>query len=79
MRLISTCAQTVTIADTQLHFAPGEYIITEYSHKYSIDEFHALARQAGFTPERSWVDDDVLFSVHYLRTPDRQRTTSAPG
>jgi dimethylhistidine N-methyltransferase len=67
MRLLSTCAQTVTVAGVEIPFAADEYIITEYSHKYSIDEFQALARQAGFTPERSWVDDDILFSVHYLQ------------
>jgi dimethylhistidine N-methyltransferase len=79
MRLISTRAQTAAIADTQLRFAPGEYIITEYSHKYSIEEFHALAHRAGFTPERSWVDDDDLFSVHYLRATERSQSVRARG
>jgi len=79
MRLISTCPQTVAIADTKLRFTRGEYIITEYSHKYSIEEFHGLARRAGFTPERSWVDDDDLFSVHYLRTAARWQPSRARG
>jgi dimethylhistidine N-methyltransferase len=79
MRLISTCPQTVAIADTKLRFARGEYIITEYSHKYSLEEFHALARRAGFTPERSWVDDDGLFSVHYLRAAKRVHPSRARG
>ena len=55
MRLVSTRAQRVQSRTRCSHFAQGEYIITEYSHKYSVDEFHALARRAGFTPERSWV------------------------
>ena len=67
MRLVSTCAQTVTIASVDLPLEQDEYIITEYSHKYSIDEFRALARRAGFVPARTWVDDDILFSVHYLK------------
>jgi dimethylhistidine N-methyltransferase len=67
MRLVSTCAQSIRLAGVSIPFAQGEYVITEYSHKYSIDEFHALARRAGFVPTRSWVDDDSLFSVHYLR------------
>lgn len=68
MRLVSTCAQSVTLGGTEIAFAENEYIITEYSHKYSLDEFQALARRAGFAPARTWVDDDLLFSMHYLRT-----------
>lgn len=66
MRLISTCAQRVNIAGQDIEFGAGEFIITEYSHKYSLDEFRALASKAGFTPVRSWVDDERLFSLHYL-------------
>jgi dimethylhistidine N-methyltransferase len=67
MRLVSTEAQRVQIAGVDLAFAAGEYIITEHSHKYSVDEFRDLARRAGFTPDVTWVDDLCLFSVHYLR------------
>jgi dimethylhistidine N-methyltransferase len=67
MRLISTRPQRVHVVGTELSFDEDEYIITEYSHKYSIEQFHALARRAGFTPAETWVDDDELFSVHYLR------------
>ena len=66
MRLMSTQRQAVAIAGAEIPFDENEYIITEYSHKYSIDEFHALARRAGFEPARSWIDDDDLFSVHYM-------------
>jgi uncharacterized SAM-dependent methyltransferase len=66
MRLMSTQRQAVAIAGAEIPFDENEYIITEYSHKYSIDEFHALARRAGFEPARSWIDDDGLFSVHYM-------------
>ena len=54
------------MADQEITFKANEFIITEYSHKYSLDEFGALARSAGWEPERSWVDDDRLFSMHYL-------------
>lgn len=66
MRLISTCAQRVNIAGRDIEFGAGEFIITEYSHKYSLDEFRSLASKAGFTPVRSWIDDEQLFSLHYL-------------
>jgi L-histidine N-alpha-methyltransferase len=66
MRLVSTRAQTAHVAGVPIRFAPGEYIITEHSHKYSVDEFTQMAARAGFTPDRVWIDDRRLFSVHYL-------------
>ena len=66
MRLVSTRSQTVTLRGTKITFARDEYIVTEHSHKYSIQEFQALATRAGFTPQRVWTDADSLFSVHYL-------------
>lgn len=67
MRLYSTIAQTVRVAGTDIHFDEGEYIHTENSHKYDVAEFQNLARQAGYEPANTWVDDDDLFSLHYLK------------
>lgn len=66
MRLVSTTRQRVSVAGERIEFAPREYIITEHSHKYAAEDFHALARRAGLAPERTWIDADQLFSVHYL-------------
>jgi dimethylhistidine N-methyltransferase len=66
MRLVSTRPQRVRIAGVEIGFERDEYIITEYSHKYSLGEFRALARSAGFAPRETWVDDDRLFSIHYM-------------
>lgn len=66
MRLISTHEQTVVIAAERIAFVEGEYIITEYSHKYSVEEFIALAEGAGFAPGRTWIDANSLFSIHFL-------------
>jgi L-histidine Nalpha-methyltransferase len=66
MRLVSTTRQRVSVAGVQIEFAPREYIVTEHSHKYAPDDFHAVARRAGFVPERTWIDGDGMFSVHYL-------------
>lgn len=66
MRLISTRAQTVAIAGERIPFAENEHIITEYSHKYSVEEFVALAEGAGFDSGKTWVDDDSLFSIHLM-------------
>lgn len=67
MRLHSTVAQTVTVAGTPVQFAEGEYIHTENSHKYSVEEFQVLARSAGYEPAQVWVDDAERFSLHYLK------------
>lgn len=66
MRLVSRRRQKVRVAGVTIPFASGEYIVTEYSHKYSPPEFHALARRAGFRAQRTWIDDDRLFSLHYM-------------
>ena len=66
MRLVSTRAQTVAVAGERIAFADREYILTEYSHKYSVAEFIALAEGAGFAAGKTWVDANSLFSVHFL-------------
>jgi len=66
MRLISQKAQRVIVAGQEISLAANEFIITEYSYKYSLDGFGALARSAGWKPERIWVDENNFFSMHYL-------------
>jgi len=65
--LRSLAAQTATVAGRRIRFAEGERIHTEYSYKYSVEEFRALAAEAGFRTLESWTDPAGLFSVHYLR------------
>jgi dimethylhistidine N-methyltransferase len=69
MRLVSLTEQSVHVHGETIRFAAGEHILTEYSHKYSIEHFRTLARQAGLQPEGVWTDADELFSVHYLTAP----------
>jgi dimethylhistidine N-methyltransferase len=66
MHLVSLCDQVVTVGHRELRFAAGASIHTENSYKYSVPEFQALAKQAGFNPEHCWVDPQRLFSIHYL-------------
>ncbi len=70
MRLVSKRPQLVAIAGTRIPFAANEHIITEYSHKYSVEEFVALAERAGFNAGRTWIDDVSLFSIHYMTVAD---------
>ena len=67
MHLVSTQDQKVIIDDQNFQFKKDQSILTEYSHKYSIESFQQLAEQAGFKSVKTWVDKDQLFSVHYLR------------
>ena len=66
MHLISEADQIVHFNEHQFHFRRGEKIITEYSYKYSPDEFAALAAKAGFNFVRLWTDDTRLFGVFYF-------------
>ena len=66
MHLVSLKDQTVGLNGSRIRFREGETIHTENSYKFSIEEFHGLATQAGFEPVEVWTDPDRLFSLHYL-------------
>lgn len=66
LRLISLDDQTVQICGEDIEFEEGEGIITEYSHKYTLDGFAEMASRVGFDVRRVWTDAGQLFSVQYL-------------
>ena len=70
MYLVSRAQQIITVGDAAFEFARGETICTEYSHKYTVDEFAALAAEAGLTLRRQWTDRDGYFGVlHFAIGP----------
>jgi dimethylhistidine N-methyltransferase len=69
IELISQKDQTVEVGDTEFTIADGEAVLTEYSHKYTLDGFARLARDAGFTVAKVWTDAADLFSVQYCVRP----------
>jgi dimethylhistidine N-methyltransferase len=69
MHLVSTRDQRVSVGGREFVFTAGESIHTESSYKYSVGEFQAHARDAGFAVGDCWLDRDGLFSVHYLTVP----------
>lgn len=71
MHLVSLREQRVQIAGRVIRLRAGETIHTENSYKYSVREFQALARRAGFAPVACWTDAARLFAVHYLEVPPR--------
>lgn len=73
MHLIACKSMDVTIDSTRFHFEDGESILTEYSHKYTVQSFANLASQAGLHSEKVWTDREQLFSVQYLSNQGDQR------
>lgn len=67
MRLVSRFDQEVRIADRAFTFAAGEAILTEMSHKYTLDGFADMALESGLRRERAWTDADRRFAVVLLR------------
>jgi uncharacterized SAM-dependent methyltransferase len=49
-----------------VEFAEGETIWTESSHKYSSDEVFQMARDAGFSCEAQWIDEQWPFAENLL-------------
>lgn len=47
----------------QRAFAAGEGIHTEDAHKWQLDDFAELLRQAGFATQRHWTDEATRFAV----------------
>ena len=67
MHLISLRDQHVTIAGYPIEFKKDEYILTEYSHKYTFETFTALAHMADLQVTEVWTDANRFFSVQLLQ------------
>ncbi len=66
MYLVSLEDQTVSLGDAEISFRRDERILTEVSHKYTVEEFERLAVRGGFHVQDVWIDSDRLFSVQCL-------------
>jgi len=72
MRIVCTRAATVALPALdnepalRIDFSPGEYIVTEYSHKYSQQEFAGLVQPAGWRIDSFWTDAGHRFGVWLL-------------
>jgi dimethylhistidine N-methyltransferase len=69
MELVSRRDQVVKLNDARIPIARNEAITTEYSHKYTLEEFGDMVSAAGFATERVWTDPKNWFSVHYCTRP----------
>jgi dimethylhistidine N-methyltransferase len=83
MRLVSTTPQTVHLPahgdgpPEEIRFGEGDFITTEYSHKYDPTAFRRLAEEAGWRIERTWTDADRWFAVFLLGRGTRERRDQA--
>lgn len=65
-QLVSRREQQVAIGRDKVRFGADEAIQVEYSCKYSLEDFAALADKAGLAVQRVWTDSRRMFSVQYL-------------
>ena len=65
MELVSERDQVVSIGGERIDIAKGEAILTEYSHKYTLDGFAAMAKEADFVVSKVWTDPERRFGVLY--------------
>ena len=65
MYLISRKDQRVHMDGSEIFFKKNESILTEYSYKYTVEEFQQLVRGV-IRAEHVWTDDENKFSVQYL-------------
>ena len=66
MHIRSLARARVEILGEAFDLAEGETIHTENSHKYTVTEFQALARSAGWIARQVWTGQAGLFSLHFL-------------
>lgn len=66
MHLVSQAKQSVRIGSQHVHFDAGESICTEYSYKFSVEEFAGLAADCGLLVRRVWTDKQKWFAVMLL-------------
>lgn len=66
MHLVSNIDHIVRLNKHTLTFKKDERIHTENSYKYTLDSFNTLVNKANLSVEKTWIDEDSLFSVHYL-------------
>src|SRR6185312_7310977 len=64
--IVSRRAQQVAIGRNTVRFGADEAIQVEYSCKYSLADFAALADKAGLAVQQVWTDPQQMFSVQYL-------------
>ncbi|MEZ4462728.1 MAG: L-histidine N(alpha)-methyltransferase [bacterium] len=66
MHLLATRPTQIVVDEQRFGFAAGEGILTEYSYKYSRQQFEAVARRNSFSVDQFWSDPNGFFGVWLL-------------
>jgi dimethylhistidine N-methyltransferase len=66
MHLVSAVNQAIRIGAAVIRMLRGDFIRTEYSHKYTPERFAQLAGLAGWGVQQAWTDERGWFSVQLL-------------
>ncbi|GGA06865.1 L-histidine N(alpha)-methyltransferase [Dyella caseinilytica] len=64
--ILSNREQRVRVGRLQVLFREEEAMLVEYSCKYSLEDFAALAAVAGLAVQQVWMDPQSMFSLQYL-------------
>ena len=64
--IVSRREQQVKVGRVNVAFREDEAMLVEYSCKYSLADFAALAARAGLAVLRTWTDPAQMFSLQYL-------------
>ena len=65
MHLLSKEKQNFTIGGREFELKMGETILTEYSHKYTLESFRRICGDS-YRIEKVWSDEQNYFSIVYL-------------
>ena len=68
MHLLSLRDQTVHVRGRPFHFAAGETLHTENSHKFTLERLAKMAAASGWVLERDWTSSDPAFAIALLRS-----------
>lgn len=68
MHLVSRRPQQIRVGGNTFSFDTDDFIITEFSYKYSQEGIAALAAEAGMRVGATWMDENEWFSIQYLET-----------
>lgn len=66
MYLVSNAEQNVRLNGSTINFQKNESILTEYSHKYTLENFKCIVEDY-FEIDNIWTDDKKFFSLLYLK------------
>lgn len=66
MHLVARRYTTFEVGDVEFELARGDYLLTEYSHKYTTDSAARIVAEAGLEVRQVWSDAGEWFSVLLL-------------